>query len=183
MKIYGKYTYIKNISISDAIFTYNLRKNFENSFYLHKPPKSINDQKKWIKNNINNKKNLDFIIYDKKKNKKIGTIGLNDINSSNAEWGRWISVGNPILNIEPVILLLNYGFKKLKLKKIYSLTNIKNRKVVNFHKNTPAIYNGIIKSFFLIRNKKADAVKYTFTKYRLTIFKKKFIFMTQSIQL
>ena len=87
------------------------------------------------------------------------------------------------LNIEPVILLLNYGFKKLKLKKIYSLTNIKNRKVVNFHKNTPAIYNGIIKSFFLIRNKKADAVKYTFTKYRLTIFKKKFIFMTQSIQL
>ena len=86
-------------------------------------------------------------------------------------------------NIEPILLLLNYGFKKLKLKKIYSLTNTNNKKVVNFHKNTPAAYNGIIKSFFLINNKKTNAVKYTFTKKRLALFQKKFNLMTQSIQL
>ena len=37
--------------------------------------------------------------------------------------------------------------------------------------------------FFLIKNKKANAVKYTFTKKRLTILKKKFDLMTQLIQL
>tara|TARA_Y100000590_G_C15642816_1_gene985664 strand:+ start:474 stop:1025 length:552 start_codon:yes stop_codon:yes gene_type:complete len=183
MKIYGKYIYLRSLSISDALFTYNLRKNRLNSFYLHKPPKSIKDQKNWIKKNIKNKQNFDFIIFDRKKSKKIGTIALNNITKYQAEWGRWISKGNTIQNIEPILLLLNYGFKNLKLKRIYSLTNTNNKKVVNFHKNTPAIYNGIIKSFFLIKNKKADAVKYTFTKKRLTVLKKKFDLMTQLIQL
>jgi len=183
MKILGKYIYLKSISLSDALFTYNLRKNKLNSFYLHNPPKSIREQKNWIKKNIKNKKVFDFIILDKKKGKKIGTIALDNITKSKAEWGRWISQGNTIQNIEPVLLLLNYGFKKLKLKKIYSLTNTNNKKVVNFHKNTPAIFSGIIKSFFLIKNKKTNAVKFTFTKKRLTIFKKKFNLMTQLIQL
>ncbi len=182
MKIYGKYIYLKSISVSDSKFTYNLRKNRINSLYLHEPPKSIIDQKKWIKKNIKNKKNFDFIIIDKKKNKKIGTIALNNVTKSQAEWGRWISRGNMIQNIEPVILLLNYGFKRLNLLKIYSLTNVENKKVISFHKNTPAIYNGIIKSFFFIKNKKTNAVKYTFTKKRLMIFEKKFNFMTQLIQ-
>ena len=63
-------------------------------------------------------------LYLTKKNKKIGTIALNNVTKSQAEWGRWISKGNMIQNIEPVILLLNYGFKRLKLLKIYSLTNM-----------------------------------------------------------
>ena len=117
----------------------------------------------------------------KKKNKKIGTIALNNVKKSQAEWGRWISRGNMIQNIEPVILLLNYGFKRLNLLKIYSLTNVNNKKVISFHKNTPAIYNGTIKSFFFIKNKKTNAVKYTFTKKRLMIFEKKFNLLVKKI--
>ena len=80
-------------------------------------------------------------------------------------------------------MLLKYGFKKLQLKKIYSLTNANNKKVVNFHKNSDATYNWIIKSFFNIKNKKIDAIKYSFNKENFKKFEKKFIFMTQLVRL
>ena len=66
------------------------------------------------------------------------------------------------------------------MKEIYSLTNINNSKVVNYHKNTTAKYNGIIKSFFFINNKKTDAVKFTFTKKNFLEFKKKFSLISES---
>ena len=132
--------------------------------------------------NIKDKKTLDFIIIKKRNNKRIGTIAFDKITKFNAEWGRWISQGNTIENIESVILLLNFGFKKLKLRSIYSLTNRKNIKVVNFHKNTTALFKGIKRSFFLINNKKVDALKYSFNKKRFYLFKKKFMTMIESIQ-
>ena len=178
MKIKGKFIYLKKIVISDANFIYRLRKKKNISLFLHNPPKSLCAQKKWMISNIKNKRNLDFIILSKKNNKKIGTIALNNITKKDAEWGRWISQGNIIENIESVIVLLDFGFKHLNLINLYSLTNKKNKKVVNFHKNTTALNKGTIKSFFLIRNKKIDAIKFSFNKKRFKLFKKKFQIMT-----
>ena len=134
-------------------------------------------------NKIKNKKTLDFKIYKKKNNKKIGTIAFDKINKNNAEWGRWISQGNIFENIESVLVLLNYGFNKLKLKNIYSMTNKDNIKVINFHKNTSALYKGIKKSWFTINNKKKDAIKFDFNKTRFNQFNKKLNTMIESIQL
>ena len=117
MKIYGKFVALKSISLNDSFFIYKLRQNKIISLYLHEPPTSITDQKEWIKKNIKNNKTDDFVIINKKKNKKIGTIALDNITSNDAEWGRWLSKGSSIENIEAIILLLNYGFKKKKIKK------------------------------------------------------------------
>jgi len=183
MVIKGKFVYLKKISLKDDKFIYNLRNKKNVSNYLHSPPKSINDQRKWILDNIRNTETLDFIIYRNKDKKKIGTIAFDKINKFNAEWGRWISQGNIFENIEAVIILLNHGFNSLKFKNIYSLTNKDNIKVINFHKNTSALYKGSIKSFFKINNKKKDAIKYNFNKKRFDNFKKKFKSMIVSIQL
>ena len=182
MKINGKFVYLRSLSIKDSKFIFNLRKIKNISYYLHQPPKTLKDQKVWSENNIKDKKTKDFIIVSKKKNKKIGTIALNNINLNQAEWGRWISVGSSIENVEASILLINYGFQKLKLKKIYSLTNINNKKIINYHKNTPAKYDGVIVSLYIIKNKKTNAAKYSFGKKDFAKFKKSFYFMTQSIQ-
>ena len=182
MKINGKFIFLKKMDLNDANFIYKLRKKKNISLYLHNPPKTVVLQKKWMIKNINDKRTLDFVIIKKKNNKKIGTIAFDKITKFNAEWGRWISRGNTIENIESVIVLLNYGFKKMKLRSIYSLTNRKNIKVVNFHKNTTALFKGIKKSFFLINNKKIDALKYSFNKRRFNLFKKKFMTMIESIQ-
>ena len=183
MLIKGKFVHLKKISLKDDKFIFNLRNKKDVSNYLHSPPKSINEQKKWILNNIKNVETLDFIICRNKDKKKIGTIGFDKMNKYNAEWGRWISQGNIFENIESVIILLDYGFNSLKLKNIFSLTNKDNIKVVNFHKNTPALYKGTIKSFFKINNKKKDAIKYSFDKKRFDDFKKRFESMIESIQL
>ena len=182
MKIKGKFIYLKKMGISDANYIYKLRRKKNISLFLHNPPKSLDAQKKWMIANIKNKKSLDFIIISKKNNKKIGTIAFNNITKKNAEWGRWISRGNIIENVEAVIVLLNFGFNYLNLVNIYSLTNKKNKKVVNFHKNTTALNKGIIKSFFLIRNQKIDAIKFAFNKTRFELFKKKFQVMTELVQ-
>ena len=182
MIIKGKFIYLKTLNIRDSKFIYNLRKKKNVSLFLHKPPKSINFQKSWIINNLKDKKSLDFVIFRKKNKQKLGTICFDNIKKNSAEWGRWISLGNIIENIESVILLLNFGFNKLNLKKIYSLTNVKNKKVVNFHNNTTALYGGIIKLDSKNKKDKMVTVKYSFTKKRFKDFKKKFIFMTESIQ-
>ena len=182
MKISGKFVYLKKIEASDALFTYNLRQIKSNKLYLHSPPKSIKDQKKWIINNIKDKTSLDFVIYNITNNKKIGTIGFNNITKKSAEWGRWISIGNSIQNIESALVMLSFGFKKLKLKKIYSLTNVNKKKVVNFHSKSFAKYKGLIKSKFFIKNKKTDAVNYEFNLTRLKLLKSKFKIMTQLTQ-
>jgi RimJ/RimL family protein N-acetyltransferase len=183
MIIKGKFVYLKKISLKDDKFIFNLRNKKDVSNYLHSPPKSINEQKKWILNNIKNVETLDFIICRNKDKKKIGTIAFDKINRFSAEWGRWISLGNIFENIESVIILLNYGFNSLKFKNIYSLTNKDNIKVVNFHKNSLALYKGTLKSFFKINNKSKDAIKYNFNKKRFNNFKKKFKSMIVSIQL
>ena len=181
MKISGKFIYLRNMSIKDSYFIYKLRNNKFVGHYLHKPPKTLKDQKNWANKNIRNYKTEDFIIISKKKKKKIGTIALDNICSKNAEWGRWIAIGKTIENIESVILLLNYGFQIKKLKKIYSLTNVNNKKVINFHKRTPAKYEGLIKSLFIIKNKKTNAAKFSFNKKKFIKFKNDFYFMTKSI--
>jgi len=183
MLIKGKFVYLKKISLNDDRFIYNLRNKKNISNYLHSPPKSIYEQKKWISNNIRNIETLDFIICRNKDKKKIGTIAFDKINKFNAEWGRWISQGNIFENIESVIILLNYGFNSLKFKNIYSLTNKDNIKVINFHKNTKALNKGTIKSFFKINNKRKDAIKYDFNKKRFNNFQKKFKSMIVSVQL
>ena len=183
MRVSGKFIYLKRINLKDAYFVFKLRNKKRISMFLHKPTKSISKQKRWILNNIKNNKTLDFIIYKKKNNKKIGTIAFDKINKNNAEWGRWISQGNIFENIESVLVLLNYGFNKLKLKNIYSLTNKDNIKVINFHKNTSALYKGIKKSWFTINNKKKDAIIYDFNKNRFNQFNKKLNTMIESFQL
>ena len=179
MKITGKHIYLKPITVNDSKFIFNLRKIKKISLYLNNPPKKLSDQIVWVKKNITNEKTLDFLICDKNNNKKIGTIGFNDINKSNsiAEWGRWICTGTTLQNIESAITLLDYGFNKLKFKRIYSLTNSKNRKVLNFHKRSKAKFKREIKNKYIILGKSVSAISYEFDKKRFLAFKKRFNFM------
>ena len=181
MKINGKFIYLKKISINDSKFIYNLRNTKRISQFLNNPPKSLIDQRNWVKNNIKDFETLDFIIYDKSKNKKIGTIGFNDINKKKyiAEWGRWICLGTAIQNIESAIILISFGFKQLRLKKIYSLTNSKNKKVINFHKKTGSKYLGIVKNKYIISGKKTSATKFQFNQKNFKLFKNLFTSMIQ----
>ena len=54
MKIIGKFIYLKKINVTDASFIFKLRNKKDISEFLHKPPRSVTAQKKWIMINIRN---------------------------------------------------------------------------------------------------------------------------------
>jgi RimJ/RimL family protein N-acetyltransferase len=176
MILIGKTIQLRNILIKDSKFIATIIKKKSVSKYLNNPPTDINHQIKWTRENIKNKGTRDFIILNKKR-KKIGTIALNDIDfkKRSAEWGRWICLGNSFQSIESFLLLLKYSFYNLKLKNIYSLTNIKNNKVLNFQIRSGGKYCGTIKNKYLMRGKKIHAVKYTFNKKSYLKLKKKIV--------
>ena len=182
MILVGKTILLRNININDSKFITSIRKKKNISKHLNNPPKNIKHQLKWTRENIKNKKTRDFIILNKKKG-KIGTIALNDIDfkNKNAEWGRWICLGNSYPSIESFLLLSRYAFYKLNLKNIYSLTNINNNKVLNFHIRAGGKYNGIIKNKYLMRGKKIHAAKYTYNKENYLKLKEKFLRTFRSI--
>ena len=175
MILLGKTILLKDINIKDSKFITNIRKKKDISRYLNNPPKDLSHQLRWTKENIRDEKTRDFIILNKKKI-KIGTIALNEIDfkKRSAEWGRWICAGNSYQSIESFLLLAKYSFYKLNLKNIYSLTNINNNKVINFHIRAGGKYKGIIKNKYLMRGKKIHAAKYTYNKESYLKLKKKF---------
>ena len=175
MQIFGKTIFLRNILIKDSKFLVSLRKKKNISKYLNNPPKNIKHQLIWIKKNIKDKTTRDFIIFNKNK-EKIGTIALNNIDyeKRKAEWGRWICLGNSLQSVESFLLLSKFSFDHLKLKHIYSLTNFKNVKVINFQIRSGGRYSGFIKNKYLIRGKKTHAVKYIFNKKFYLKLKKKF---------
>ena len=162
--------------MTDSKFITTIRKKKSVSRYINNPPLNLDHQIEWTRQNIENKKTRDFIILNKKK-ERIGTIALNDIDfkKRKAEWGRWICLGNSYQSIESFLLLSKYSFYNLKLKNIYSLTNIKNDKVLNFQIRAGGKYCGIIKNKYLMRGKRVHAVKYAFNKKNYLKLKKKIV--------
>ncbi|MBS3174696.1 GNAT family N-acetyltransferase [Candidatus Woesearchaeota archaeon] len=132
--------------------------------YPYKPK----DAKKWVKENLQgyrhkNKEKINFVIDINRE--VVGSIGLIDIKKDHkAEIGYWLAEkywGQGIMT-EAVNLILNYGFKKLKLKRIYG-------KVFTFNKGSQKVlkkagfsYEGYLKKD-IIKNKKLIGV-YVFGK-------------------
>ena len=69
MILVGKSILLRNINIKDSKFITSIRKKKSISKYLNNPPKDINHQLRWTRENIRNEKTCDFIILNKKKEK------------------------------------------------------------------------------------------------------------------
>lgn len=132
-EIIGKYSKLRSVEIDDAEFILSLRLDDKLNRYINKVDNDINRQKEWIKLQQKRKGDYYFIISDLN-NHPLGTISLYNIKDENAEFGRWVSKGNMIVNIESAILIYEFAFENLKLDLVYTNTMAENKQVVNFHK-------------------------------------------------
>lgn len=128
---------------SDAVFRYNV-----------------------ILQGLENENRYIFAITYKTHNELIGEIGLNiDKEHNRAEVGYWIAEefwGQGIAT-EALGAALSFGFKSLKLNKIFAtrfLDNVSSEKVLT--------KNGMIKEAELIEHYKIDGVYKSINQYRLT---------------
>ena len=132
-KLEGQFIKLRSFLESDAEFILKLRLDCALNKYLNKVDNDLEKQILWIKEQQKRENDFYFII-ERKSGLPIGTISLYNIKELEGEFGRWVSIGNTVENVESVLLLHDFGFYKMNLDLIYSETVKENEKVLNFHK-------------------------------------------------
>lgn len=156
-KMVGKFIYLRSVSEEDADFILKLRLDERLNKYLSRVDNNLEEEKRWIREHSILDNDFYFLIV-RKNDEPLGTISLYDIKGSEGEFGRWVSVGNAVENLESVLLLHDFGFYTLGLNLIYSETVKENVRVLNFHRRFGAEildefreYNGFIVQKAVIR--------------------------------
>lgn len=133
--IQGKYIQLKSAALDDAEFIVNIRNDETKNTYIHKVPKDIELQKKWLDRQMNADGDYYFVIQDLN-GKPLGLCSIYNVSplDKTAEFGRWISWGSAIHNVESVILSFDFAFENLEVDLIYMKIMLQNKAVRNFWK-------------------------------------------------
>ncbi|MUK49021.1 GNAT family N-acetyltransferase [Aliivibrio fischeri] len=139
MRLKGQFCTLRLVEIEDASFILKLRTDQKKSKFLSKTNVDLEEQISWIKlykKREDLKKEYYFIIEDKFNN-KVGTYRLYDINHEQATPGSWIIIDGVELSvtIESVLLMYDFVFNRLNLKRINFDVMKGNKRVVRFHES------------------------------------------------
>ena len=121
--------------------------------------------KAWInrcKNSAKKKKKTEVNFAIDINGKVIGGIGLRDITSHKAEIGYWLGKkywGKGIAT-KAVQLITNFGFKQLKLKRIYAHIFSKNKASARLLEKNNYKREGLMRKYYLKNGKLLDAALY-----------------------
>lgn len=128
----------KNISLvpvetSDADFIVKIRNDVDKCRYLHKVSSAAEAQARWIEEQRSREGDYYFLIKDLN-GKKIGTIGLSNIADGCGETSRFVSYGSPLENVEANLLITDFAFDTVGLKRIRGYVCAQNKKVISLQK-------------------------------------------------
>ena len=149
----------------DQIFQWLKDEEFKKLlFYQYYPPKSEKIIEE-INKSCEEKKNHEFMIFEKNTKEKIGWAGIYEIDKicNNGEirffignknfWGKGFGT-------EVVKLLLDLGFKKFKLHRIYGGANIENFGSIKIFEKLNFVKEGISREAFFKNGKYYDLVHF-----------------------
>ena len=126
-KIKGHFVTLRSITLEDAEFSYNLRKDPRFVSIMGQPAATIEDQKKFIEWQMKQPGDYYFVVYNND-GEKIGLIGAYDIKDDSCEVGREINIGAPYETMEAQILINDFILDILKLKYKRSVIYKNNKK-------------------------------------------------------
>jgi len=129
-------------------------------------PYRMKDAKKWIAHCIKslkskNKKEIVFAV--DKNGEVIGSIGLHDINKNHkAEIGYWLAkrFWNKGIITEAIKITTEYGFKRLKLKRIYASVYLKNEISAHVLEKNHYKREGLLRNYALKNGECIDCFMY-----------------------
>ncbi len=124
--IKGKYVTLRAVEEEDARVTMDMRLNPKSSgMFFHKVDNDIEKQKEWIRRQQKKEGDWFFIAEDKNGN-PVGTVGMIDVHDDTGFSSRLIGTGNALQSFEIQMLILDWGFDYLNLKKILGDVDEKN---------------------------------------------------------
>lgn len=173
MYIKNKKIALRKLILSDVEFISKNAKNKDVTKYTYviSPPFDLVVAKKFIKKTqqeMRRKKAYEFGIELRGKEELIGTTNLFNINykNKNADLGIWLSkkYWGKGLAEEALNLILNFGFKQLKLKRIQARVLHKNIRAQKLLENSGFKYEGRLRKKTFFKNKWYDDLIYGILK-------------------
>ncbi len=131
--IRGKYVKLKSADEEDAVFTLEIRKDPVITKYLPKLNNTVEQQIEWLKS-VRNKPDDYFFVVSTIAGERIGTIGVYNIKDDECEGGRLALIGNAFENAETSLLMYDFVFDKLKLKKVTGYIMADNKRAARFNR-------------------------------------------------
>lgn len=143
--------YLKFLDQEDenSIVIWRNRKEIIQNLFSYKGV-TIDEHRNWYQNYLKNNTRIEFVLVKKEDRKKIGTIGLSDIDFKNqkAEYG--ILIGEKCEQgkgyaKEATIEIIRYGFEELNLQKIYLKVFINNQVAIKMYDNLGFVKEGTLR--------------------------------------
>ena len=161
-QIEGKAFRLRPIEDRDAEFVVELRTSGERARYLNKVALSAETQRKWLEAYYQRENDYYFVIERINDNRREGLIALYDVNpeGGEAEWGRWIISPASMSALESVIMIMDFAFVRLGLKRVFSFTLADNTPVNSFHESCGFRRVMVQPARFIIGGEPRDAVKH-----------------------
>lgn len=160
--ITGEAFRLRPIEERDAEFVVALRSMAGRSQYLNPISPSIADQQRWLADYFQREGDFYFVIERIAGDRPEGLISLYDLSPQDgaAEWGRWIVAPASLSAIESVVLLMDFAFGKMGLRKVYSYTVAENNATNSFHDGCGFRRAGVQVARFTMEGRAVDAVRH-----------------------
>jgi len=132
-------------------------------------PYSIEDAKEWVLYNIdlsNNKEKMDLNLAVIINKEVVGGIGLSNVTEHKAELGYWLAekYWNQGIMSEAVDIITNYGFKKLKLQRIYATVLTYNTASSKVLEKVGYELEGTLRNYLVKNDKLMDVFMYSIVR-------------------
>lgn len=113
--IRGHFVSLRSITLDDAEFSYNLRRDPRFVSIMGQAAATLEDQKRFIEWQMKQPGDYYFVVLNRD-GERIGLIGVYDIHHGQGEIGREINVGAPYETMESMILITDFCIDVLHLE-------------------------------------------------------------------
>lgn len=128
--IEGRYVRLRSISEEDAEFTVAIRQDEKKTKFLHKVENDLEKQLSWIRRQRQAQGDY-FFIAERLDGKRVGTVGIYEIEGKVGHLGRLLMIGNPYQTFEAVLLSMKFAYDELKLEELFGDVSVGNSASLN----------------------------------------------------
>ena len=128
--IRGRYVIIRSITEDDAEFSLAIRQDKEKTKFLHPVDNNLEKQTQWIRKQRKTDGDY-FFIAETLDGRKVGTVGVYDIEGKTGHLGRLLMVGNPFQTFEAMMLSMKFAYEILGLDELFGDVHVDNSASMN----------------------------------------------------
>lgn len=186
--LHGDFVTLRKTEVADAADIYRWRIGAGGQFMRQPDDYSVQSQEEWIRSRSHNE--INYIILDKKTGKKVGTIGIYDVNPADkvSNAGRlliaeeYYGKSTPY-GLEALLLAYDFVFNKMDFRKITGDILANNKAMHKLQVFLGMIQEGYLKDHVIINGQLHDLYIMSIFKEQFnTIYSKKVRFLLQNFK-